>query len=63
MALIEIKSSDEIRPEKLRRLTLFLDDFPKDEFYCLSNDPIHKEIGRIHCLPWQEGLGQIMGRD
>lgn len=59
-AIVEIKSTREIREDHLEALRGFLGDFPKDDFYCLSNDPTAKVFGRIKCLHWQDGLTEIM---
>lgn len=60
LSLIEIKSSHELRLEKLKAFKQFMPDFPDANFYCLSNDPTPKVVDGIHCLPWFEGIKTIL---
>ncbi len=59
LALIEIKSTHQVRQDMLRRLAHFQKDFPKASFYCFSNDPIEKKFGKISALPWRKGLSVL----
>ncbi|NBX68188.1 MAG: ATP-binding protein [Proteobacteria bacterium] len=59
LALIEIKSTHQVREDMLRRLAHFQKDFPKASFYCFSNDPIEKKFGKISALPWRKGLSVL----
>jgi uncharacterized protein len=59
LALIEIKSTNQVREDMLRRLSHFQKDFPKASFYCFSNDPIEKKFGKISALPWRKGLSVL----
>jgi predicted AAA+ superfamily ATPase len=59
LAIIEIKSTDQVREDMLRRLAHFQKDFPKASFFCFSNDPIEKKFGKISALPWRKGLSVL----
>lgn len=59
LALIEIKSTNQVREDMLRRLAHFQNDFPKASFFCFSNDPIEKKFGKISALPWRKGLSVL----
>ena len=52
--LIEIKSSDRIDARHLRGLKNFEKDFPKAEFFCLSQVKRSQKVNDIWILPWQE---------
>ena len=59
--LIEIKSAakiDEIEVNKLRRLHK---DFAGSRAFYLSQDPYTAEIDGVRCLPWHQGLAEILG--
>lgn len=59
LALVEIKSTEEIREDHCSGLKQFLHDFPEAEFYCISRDPREKVFGRIKAIPWQRALEVI----
>jgi predicted AAA+ superfamily ATPase len=59
LALIEIKSTNQVREDMVRRLAHFQKDFPKASLYCFSNDPIAKKFGKISALPWRKGLSVL----
>ena len=59
IALIEIKSSTEIKEEHVSQLNKFKIDFPNSEAFCLSRDKSGKRIGSISCLYWLEGINLI----
>jgi predicted AAA+ superfamily ATPase len=56
LALVEIKSTREIREEHAAGMRRFLDDFPDAEFFLLSQDPRPQRLGRIQALPWEQGI-------
>ncbi len=58
-ALVEIKSSDLIRPEDLRSFRRLGTDIPQSDLFCFSRDPHPKKIEGIRCLPWQTGLIEL----
>jgi len=60
-ALVEIKSSASIDSHDISALRRFLPDFPKANAYCLSTDPNPKRIDKIECLPWADGIREILG--
>lgn len=55
-ALVEIKSTDQVREEHARSLQAFQRDFPDADLYLLSRDPRPQRLGRVRCLPWAEGI-------
>lgn len=57
--LIEIKSATAIDERSTRTIERFLEDFPKAQGYCLSQDPYPKRIGSVRALPWQEGFKEV----
>jgi len=59
LALVEIKSARELKPEHSAGLKAFLDDFPDADAYLLSQDPRPQRLGRIQALPWEEGIQAI----
>ena len=61
LALIEIKSTAQLRPEKLRRFLSISKDFPGAESFCLSQDPQKQRIDHVTALPWRRGLEAIFG--
>jgi predicted AAA+ superfamily ATPase len=58
-ALIEIKSSAQIREHDVAPLARLHQDFRNAEAFCLSCDPIAKRIGAVHALPWEEGIRDL----
>lgn len=56
---IEIKSSNNVRPEQLRSLRRLSSDFGMCEAICLSADPYAKVFDNVQVLPWQQGLKQL----
>jgi predicted AAA+ superfamily ATPase len=58
-ALVEIKSTCEVRPDRLRSLRSLGHSLEGCELYCLSRDPRPQRIGSIQALPWQQGLSEI----
>lgn len=63
LALIEIKSTHQIREEDAHALKLFLNDFPEAEFYLLSRDPIPQALGKIQMLPWFSGIEKLVNEN
>ena len=59
LALVEIKSTREVREDHAAALRGFLPDFPDADFYLLSQDPRPQRMGRIQALPWELGLATI----
>lgn len=58
-AFVEIKSTEKIRDEELSALQSLKRDFPKNEYFCLSNDPHNRSEGGIHILSWMKGFAEL----
>ncbi len=58
-ALVEIKSTEFLRPEDIRSFRKLGADVPKSDLFCLSRDPRPKKMGGVLCLPWQKGLMEL----
>lgn len=56
LALVEIKSTEQIRDDHATALAALLPDFPDAEAFLLSRDPRPQRMGPILALPWQEGI-------
>ncbi len=56
LACIEIKSTDRVTADTVKKLERFISDFPNGEFFCVTRDPIPKKFGQIHALPWFEAI-------
>lgn len=56
LALVEIKSKQQIHKEDLRHLLRFSADFPDAQSYCFSLDPYDRTIEGVSVLPWMEGI-------
>lgn len=56
---IEIKSSNNVRPEQLRNFMTLAKDFGQCEAICLSNDSYARQVDCVTILPWQQGLKQL----
>ncbi|MCX6108264.1 MAG: AAA family ATPase [Proteobacteria bacterium] len=62
LALVEIKSGKSLEHgdlTPLRHLQRFANDFPDAELFCLSASAVPMTVGRIKCLPWQQGIEMI----
>ncbi len=58
VAIVEIKSSEQVDDRDTRVVAAFLRDIDAEGF-CLSRDPIAKKIGDVRALEWREGLKAI----
>lgn len=58
-ALVEIKSTDNVREDHLRSLISLGRDIPNAERFCLSLDPTPRITSGINVLPWNLGLREI----
>lgn len=56
LALVEIKSTRQVKREHFSSLVHFADDFPTAELFLWSQDPKPQKSGRILALPWQDGI-------
>ena len=57
--LLEIKSSQNVSPEMLRSLINYKKSFENALAFCLSRDPIPREVAGVKLRPWQEGIEEI----
>jgi uncharacterized protein len=60
MTLVEVKSSSNVHPEDLSRFARLSADFPNSRVFCLSRDPIEKEIHGVRVVPWRMGIEMIL---
>jgi predicted AAA+ superfamily ATPase len=58
-AFVEIKSSESISDADLVSLHSIKKDFPKNQYFCLSNDVNEAVKGGIEILHWKKGLQEI----
>jgi predicted AAA+ superfamily ATPase len=56
---VEVKSSDRVRPEDLKGLNAFLDDYPMAKGIFLYRGKERLKEGRVHCLPVDEFLREF----
>ena len=56
LAIVEIKSTEQVCREDFSTLQKFERDFPGAEFFLLSRDKIPQQVGNIRILPWRKGL-------
>lgn len=56
LALVEIKSTEVLRPDHARGLQAFVADFPGADCFLLSRDPHPQRFGPIQALPWEAGI-------
>lgn len=59
LALVEIKSTSEVRGDHVAALSTFQKDFPGADFFVLSRDPNPKRFGSIRALPWETGIAEL----
>jgi predicted AAA+ superfamily ATPase len=59
VALVEIKSTTQIRERDLSALASIKNDIQSSTAYCLSLDPHPKIINGINCCFWREGIAAI----
>lgn len=58
-AFVEIKSSEKIVEQDLFSLQSLKKDFPKKQYFCLSNDSNHRIEHGIAVLHWKKGLEEL----
>ena len=60
--LIEVKSTDRIKPEDAKTLeTLGRDVDPKASKWLISNDPLERKFGSTRALHWKTALTKLFG--
>ncbi len=58
--LVEIKSNKKVDESEVRALERIANaDFKGSPCFYLSQDSMAQKIGRVSCLPWQEGISRI----
>ena len=60
LALVEIKSKNQVTENDAKNLKLFENDFPDAEFLLFSLDPVPKKFGKITAVHWQEGIKEYL---
>ena len=58
-AIVEIKSTDRVLDKHLRHLHAIREDYPEFEAFCLSREPLAREVDGIRVLPWRKGLEEL----
>ena len=61
LLFVEIKSSEEVIYEHTKSLRMVGRDFATAKFRVWSRDLRPKKIENIVCLPWQEGIKELLG--
>ena len=59
IALVEIKSSENIRDEHIKSLETLGREIPNSERFCLSRDPVNRIKNGIHVLNWEHGIEEL----
>ncbi len=58
-AFVEIKSSENILDQDLVSLLSLKRDFPKNQYFCISNDASNRTQSGIEILHWKSGLKEL----
>jgi len=58
--LLEIKASDSISERHCASLNRFAPDFSNARAFLLSNDPIAKKFGHVHCYHWKSWIDEFI---
>lgn len=58
-ALVEVKSTGQVREEHAAALQAFMKDFPGADLLLLSRDPRPQRFGEVRALPWEAGILEI----
>ena len=59
LALVEIKSTDNVRSDHLKSLLSLGKDIKNAELFCLSQDKKDRIIDGVRVLHWQRGLVEL----
>ncbi len=59
-ALVEIKSTTKVDESCVSTMVRLAKDIPNSECYCLSLDPVAKSIEGVACLPWMQGIDELL---
>lgn len=58
---IEIKSTELVREEHTKNILKLGSDIKNCELIMLSRDPNKKKFGPLTCMPWKDGIDEIVG--
>lgn len=58
-AFVEIKSKENILEQDFAPLSLLKRDYPKNQYFCLSNDTNNRTENGIIVLHWKQGLAEL----
>lgn len=58
--LVEIKSTRRVDESEVKYLGKLSADFNAKGVFYLSQDPAAQRIGRVRCLPWEQGVSEIL---
>jgi uncharacterized protein len=56
---VEIKSTEQIQQKDISSLRSIKNDFPKNQYFCLSNEKLRRTIDGIEILHWRDGLREL----
>ena len=56
---MEIKSTEQVKPEDTKSLANFVRDLGNAEAFILSRDHKPKKVGKISALHWTQGLTEL----
>ena len=59
LALVEIKSTTEVRQDKLKGIHRLGKEFPEAELFCVSRDPRVQLVDGVLALPWEDALREL----
>jgi predicted AAA+ superfamily ATPase len=59
LALVEIKSAEEVDSRHIRTLKRFAEELSEADAFCLSRDPQPRRIDSVQILPWDIGLKRL----
>ena len=58
--LVEIKSTDKVRADDVKKLNSLSSGFKGAECFLLSQDPVPTVIEGVNCFPWTQGIQKIL---
>jgi predicted AAA+ superfamily ATPase len=59
LALVEIKATEAAGIDDIRSLLHFKRDFKGADLYCLTRDPVARDLEGVRIRPWMQGLADI----
>lgn len=60
--LVGIKSTKSIEVSEVKKLARLAKEFKNSPTFYLSRDPHDQKIDHVHCLQWERGIHQIIGK-